>query len=102
MTILCCALTSLPAVTLILHYDRFAALRKILEKLDKEFCRCPFGEGFELYMTAELAFSFLKGPAGERVGYRSPGTCLDFVYETGRVPFAYAFEVQNTRLHMYG
>lgn len=45
---------------------------------------------------------FQTGPAGERVGYRSPGTCLDFVYEFLEVPFAYAFEVLVVELNLQG
>lgn len=50
-------------------------MMKILKKLDSDHCQCPFGA------------------AGKEVGYSCPGTCLDWVYDHLKTPFAFAFEI---------
>eukprot|EP00933_Yihiella_yeosuensis_P021071 TRINITY_DN1676_c0_g1_i1.p1 TRINITY_DN1676_c0_g1~~TRINITY_DN1676_c0_g1_i1.p1 ORF type:complete len:407 (+),score=87.14 TRINITY_DN1676_c0_g1_i1:107-1327(+) len=48
----------------------------LLEDLDKDYCKCPFGA------------------AGKEVGYSCPGTCLDWVFSNLRnTKYAYAFEI---------
>jgi len=47
----------------------------ILKALDKDHCECPFGA------------------AGREVGYSCPGTCLDYVYDKLKTPYAFAFEI---------
>mmetsp|Transcript_73726 Transcript_73726/g.205053 ORF Transcript_73726/g.205053 Transcript_73726/m.205053 type:complete len:437 (-) Transcript_73726:64-1374(-) len=47
----------------------------ILKKLDEDHCECPFGA------------------AGREVGYSCPGTCLDWVYDALKTPYAFAFEI---------
>jgi hypothetical protein len=51
------------------------AMMKILKSLDKDHCECPFGA------------------AGKEVGYPCPGTCLDWVYDKLKTPYAFAFEI---------
>eukprot|EP00450_Noctiluca_scintillans_P006113 CAMPEP_0194483502 /NCGR_PEP_ID=MMETSP0253-20130528/5086_1 /TAXON_ID=2966 /ORGANISM="Noctiluca scintillans" /LENGTH=403 /DNA_ID=CAMNT_0039323169 /DNA_START=48 /DNA_END=1259 /DNA_ORIENTATION=- len=51
------------------------AMMEILEKLDSDYCQCPFGA------------------AGREVGYSCPGTCLDYVYDKLKTPFSFAFEI---------
>merc|ERR1719243_68210 len=51
------------------------AMLHILKALDKDHCECPFGA------------------AGREVGYACPGTCLDWVYDKLKVPYAFAFEI---------
>jgi hypothetical protein len=46
-----------------------------LRDLDERYCQCPFGS------------------AGRGVGYLCPGTCLDYAYETVKVPFSFGWEV---------
>eukprot|EP00419_Tripos_fusus_P076148 CAMPEP_0172891792 /NCGR_PEP_ID=MMETSP1075-20121228/144700_1 /TAXON_ID=2916 /ORGANISM="Ceratium fusus, Strain PA161109" /LENGTH=375 /DNA_ID=CAMNT_0013746307 /DNA_START=69 /DNA_END=1196 /DNA_ORIENTATION=- len=50
-------------------------MMQILKTLDKDHCQCPFGA------------------AGKEVGYSCPGTCLDWVYDHLKTPFAFAFEI---------
>mmetsp|Transcript_144701 Transcript_144701/g.463702 ORF Transcript_144701/g.463702 Transcript_144701/m.463702 type:complete len:413 (+) Transcript_144701:56-1294(+) len=50
-------------------------MMEILRKLDKDHCQCPFGA------------------AGREVGYSCPGTCLDWVYDELKTPYAFAFEI---------
>lgn len=50
-------------------------MMEILRTLDKDHCECPFGA------------------AGREVGYSCPGTCLDWVYDNLRTPYAFAFEI---------
>lgn len=47
----------------------------ILKALDAGHCKCPFGA------------------AGREVGYSCPGTCLDWVYDELKAPYAFAFEI---------
>jgi len=51
------------------------AMMQILKALDKDHCECPFGA------------------AGREVGYSCPGTCLDWVYDQLKTPYAFAFEI---------
>lgn len=51
------------------------AMMEILKNLDKDHCECPFGA------------------AGKEVGYPCPGTCLDWVYDQLKTPYAFAFEI---------
>jgi len=51
------------------------AMMHIMKALDKEHCECPFGA------------------AGKEVGYACPGTCLDWVYDKLKTPYAFAFEI---------
>jgi len=51
------------------------AMLHILRSLDKDYCECPFGA------------------AGREVGYSCPGTCLDWVYDKLKTPYAFAFEI---------
>jgi len=51
------------------------AMLHILKALDKDHCECPFGA------------------AGKEVGYSCPGTCLDWVYDQLKTPYAFAFEI---------
>jgi len=51
------------------------AMLNILKALDKDHCECPFGA------------------AGKEVGYSCPGTCLDWVYDKLKTPYAFAFEI---------
>jgi len=51
------------------------AMLHILKALDKDHCECPFGA------------------AGREVGYSCPGTCLDWVYDKLKTPYAFAFEI---------
>jgi hypothetical protein len=55
------------------------AMLHILKELDKEHCECPFGA------------------AGREVGYSCPGTCLDWVYDRLKTPYAFAFEIYTDR-----
>lgn len=50
-------------------------MMQILKTLDKDHCQCPFGA------------------AGKEVGYSCPGTCLDWVYDRLKTPYAFAFEI---------
>lgn len=50
-------------------------MMNILRRLDDEYCQCPFGA------------------AGREVGYSCPGTCLDYVYDKLKTPYAFAFEI---------
>jgi len=50
-------------------------MMEILEEVDKDHCQCPFGA------------------AGREVGYSCPGTCLDWVYDKLKTPYAFAFEI---------
>jgi len=62
-------------------YSRSEAVRNqagmldVLQDLDDKYCQCPFGA------------------AGKEVGYNCPGTCLDYVYDKLKTPFAFAFEI---------
>lgn len=47
----------------------------ILKTLDKKYCECPYGA------------------AGKEVGYACPGTCLDWIYDDLKTPYAFAFEI---------
>merc|ERR1719213_1464373 len=51
------------------------AMMEILKKLDQDHCQCPFGA------------------AGKEVGYPCPGTCLDWIYDELKTPYAFAFEI---------
>jgi len=51
------------------------AMMHILKSLDQDHCDCPFGA------------------AGREVGYSCPGTCLDWVYDKLKTPYAFAFEI---------
>jgi len=51
------------------------AMLHILRSLDTDYCQCPFGA------------------AGKEVGYSCPGTCLDWVYDKLKTPYAFAFEI---------
>merc|ERR1719197_967340 len=51
------------------------AMMQMLKTLDKDHCQCPFGA------------------AGKEVGYPCPGTCLDWVYDELKTPYAFAFEI---------
>merc|ERR1719201_386104 len=50
-------------------------MMQMLKDLDKDHCQCPFGA------------------AGREVGYSCPGTCLDWVYDQLKTPYAFAFEI---------
>jgi len=50
-------------------------MMEILKEIDSEHCECPFGA------------------AGREVGYSCPGTCLDWVYDKLKTPYAFAFEI---------
>jgi len=50
-------------------------MMRILRALDSDHCQCPFGA------------------AGKQVGYSCPGTCLDWVYDHLKTPYAFAFEI---------
>merc|ERR1719473_1445990 len=50
----------------------------MLEDLDQNHCQCPFGA------------------AGKEVGYPCPGTCLDWVYDQLKTPYAFAFEIYTS------
>jgi len=51
------------------------SMLQILRDLDKDHCQCPYGA------------------AGKEVGYSSPGTSLDWVYDELKTPYAFAFEI---------
>eukprot|EP00916_Digyalum_oweni_P022909 GHVL01037981.1.p1 GENE.GHVL01037981.1~~GHVL01037981.1.p1 ORF type:complete len:350 (+),score=50.58 GHVL01037981.1:126-1175(+) len=51
------------------------SMLQILSTLNDSYCKCSFGA------------------AGEKVGYNSYGTCIDYVYEKLEVPYAFAFEI---------
>jgi len=50
-------------------------MMKLLKDIDERHCQCPYGA------------------AGKEVGYSCPGTCLDWVYENLKTPYAFAFEI---------
>eukprot|EP00927_Polykrikos_kofoidii_P026015 TRINITY_DN2325_c0_g1_i2.p1 TRINITY_DN2325_c0_g1~~TRINITY_DN2325_c0_g1_i2.p1 ORF type:complete len:424 (-),score=67.20 TRINITY_DN2325_c0_g1_i2:46-1317(-) len=50
-------------------------MMSMLKELDREHCQCPYGA------------------AGKEVGYSCPGTCLDWVYDQLKTPYAFAFEI---------
>jgi len=52
-----------------------AQMLQLLLKLDSKYCECPYGG------------------AGKEVGYPCPGTCLDWVYDDLKTPYAFAFEI---------
>lgn len=47
----------------------------ILKSLSGSYCECPFGA------------------AGKEVGYKCPGTSLDWVYDKLQTPYSFAFEI---------
>jgi len=47
----------------------------MLQDLDAKYCQCPYGG------------------AGKEVGYACPGTCLDWIYDELKTPYAFAFEI---------
>merc|ERR1719213_1619222 len=47
----------------------------VLRDLDAKYCQCPYGG------------------AGKEVGYACPGTCLDWIYDELKTPYAFAFEI---------
>lgn len=51
------------------------AMMSILEELDEDHCKCPYGA------------------AGKEVGYSCPGTSLDWIYDRLQTPYAFAFEI---------
>jgi len=51
------------------------SMMQVLEQLDRDHCRCPFGA------------------AGKEVGYSCPGTSLDYVYDKLKAPYSFAFEI---------
>lgn len=53
-------------------------MMEILRSLDEDHCKCPFGA------------------AGREVGYSCPGTCLDWVYDHLKTPYAFAFEIYTS------
>ena len=55
-----------------------AKMEQALEVLDRKYCQCPYGA------------------AGKRVGYLCPGTCLDWIYDKLKTPYAFAFEIYVT------
>lgn len=52
-----------------------AQMLQLLLELDSKYCECPYGG------------------AGKEVGYACPGTCLDWVYDELKTPYAFAFEI---------
>lgn len=52
-----------------------AQMLQLLLELDSKYCQCPYGG------------------AGKEVGYACPGTCLDWVYDDLKTPYAFAFEI---------
>jgi len=50
-------------------------MMQILTEVDKDHCECPFGA------------------AGKEVGYSCPGTCLDYVFDKLKTPYAFAYEI---------
>eukprot|EP00927_Polykrikos_kofoidii_P026018 TRINITY_DN2325_c0_g1_i5.p1 TRINITY_DN2325_c0_g1~~TRINITY_DN2325_c0_g1_i5.p1 ORF type:complete len:424 (-),score=69.19 TRINITY_DN2325_c0_g1_i5:46-1317(-) len=50
-------------------------MMSVLQAIDRDHCQCPFGA------------------AGKEVGYSCPGTCLDWVYDQLKTPYAFAFEI---------
>lgn len=51
------------------------SMMQILQKVDEDHCQCPFGA------------------AGREVGYSCPGTCLDWVFDKLKTPYAFAYEI---------
>lgn len=51
------------------------AMMEVLREVDAKHCQCPFGA------------------AGKEVGYSCPGTCIDWVYDQMKAPYAFAFEI---------
>lgn len=51
------------------------AMMRVLQQLDADHCECPYGA------------------AGTEVGYKCPGTSLDWVYDRLGAPYSFAFEV---------
>eukprot|EP00401_Gymnodinium_catenatum_P053649 CAMPEP_0117574568 /NCGR_PEP_ID=MMETSP0784-20121206/61666_1 /TAXON_ID=39447 /ORGANISM="" /LENGTH=404 /DNA_ID=CAMNT_0005373427 /DNA_START=11 /DNA_END=1225 /DNA_ORIENTATION=+ len=51
------------------------SMMRVLEALDRDHCRCPFGA------------------AGKEVGYPCPGTSVDYVYDRLKTPYSFAFEI---------
>lgn len=49
----------------------------VLNKLNTKYCSCNVGA------------------AGDKVGYLSPGTCLDYAYDKLSVPYSFAFEIYS-------
>ena len=43
--------------------------------MNSKYCNCP------------------AGAAGKEVGYLCPGTCLDYAYDTLKVPYSFAWEI---------
>eukprot|EP00929_Paragymnodinium_shiwhaense_P010747 TRINITY_DN11569_c0_g1_i2.p2 TRINITY_DN11569_c0_g1~~TRINITY_DN11569_c0_g1_i2.p2 ORF type:complete len:184 (-),score=42.59 TRINITY_DN11569_c0_g1_i2:17-568(-) len=56
----------------------------ILRTVDSKYCQCPYGA------------------AGKEVGYACPGTCLDWVYEALKTPYAFALEIYTSPQYAYG
>eukprot|EP00746_Dinoflagellata_sp_MGD_P003294 gnl/MRDRNA2_/MRDRNA2_106403_c0_seq1.p1 gnl/MRDRNA2_/MRDRNA2_106403_c0~~gnl/MRDRNA2_/MRDRNA2_106403_c0_seq1.p1 ORF type:complete len:418 (+),score=62.66 gnl/MRDRNA2_/MRDRNA2_106403_c0_seq1:179-1432(+) len=52
-----------------------AQMLQLLVELDSKYCQCPYGG------------------AGKEVGYPCPGTCLDWIYDELKTPYAFAFEI---------
>ena len=50
-------------------------MMEILKKVDEAHCECPYGA------------------AGKEVGYSAPGTCLDWVFDKLKTPYASAYEI---------
>eukprot|EP00928_Gymnodinium_smaydae_P053817 TRINITY_DN37728_c0_g1_i1.p1 TRINITY_DN37728_c0_g1~~TRINITY_DN37728_c0_g1_i1.p1 ORF type:complete len:420 (+),score=94.87 TRINITY_DN37728_c0_g1_i1:82-1341(+) len=51
------------------------AMMSLLESIDRNHCKCPFGA------------------AGKEVGYPCPGTSVDYVYDKLGAQFSFAFEI---------
>lgn len=47
----------------------------VLNQLNPKHCQCS------------------AGAAGKEVGYLCPGTCLDYAYDTMKVPYVFAWEI---------
>jgi len=58
-------------------YPSTRKMRSILNSINRDMCNCD------------------AGPAGKGVGYLCPGTCLDWMFATLKVPYAYGFEIYD-------
>lgn len=61
-----------------------ANMLALLASLDKKHCECPYGA------------------AGKEVGYACPGTCLDWIYNKLKTPYAFAFEIYTSPQYAQG